>query len=803
MPAQELRYAVRSLWKSPGFTVTAVLLLSIGFGANATIFSLVNSILLRPVPGIAQADRLAIVGKTVRGSRWSGNHSYPDYRDLAARNTVFAGLASYDYLPMSLSDGTQTDRVAGGLVSGNFFQVLGVRMGAGRLFGAVEDSKREAAAVISEALWNSRWNRDPAVVGKQVTINGKPFTIIGVAGAGFRGVLIDSVADVWIPLSMHEAVGRGKGLDTLRDAAWIALIGRLKPGVSLGEARAQIGAIGQQLAAAYPADNRDKQMLLEPYSPVGGGAGEAITFLSILVAVAGLALLIVCANVANLLIARASSRQREIAIRTSLGAARWRIVRQMLVEGLVLSSGGVLAGLIVTLWTTAAIERLFPIIGGMDVALDFRPDLRVLAFSLALAFVSTATFVLAPAFTATRLDLAEALKSGGMAVAGGRSRLRSVLAVVQVGVGLLLIVCAGLLTRSYANLKSSDPRVNLDAVLLASIDPDANGYDKARGLDVMNRVVDRVSRIPGVQSAALAMMVPFGDTALSLGPVAAEGQRPVSSDMNLVGPGYFATIGVPILRGRDFRASDTRGAPNVAIINQMLARTLWPTGDPIGKTFRIGDEPGVWEIAGVAANIRYRSARDHDRPFVYLPVAQSYIGRTTIHVRGANPAGLVESVRRAVLEVDRNLPVFDVRSLRGQFDRSLWTDRLIVILLGAFGAVAALVAAIGLYAVMSFHVTRKTREIGIRMALGASISEVLAQSLRDGIVLTAIGAVLGLGLSLAATQVLRQFLFGVTPADPWTLAGAVLFLAVTAGLASIVPARRAARVEPMIALRYE
>ncbi len=803
MPAQEVRFAIRSLAKSPGYAISAVLLLSIGLGANATIFSLVNSILVRPLPGIAGADRLVLVGKSIRGSRWSGNQSFPDFRDIARYNTVLSGIAGFDFLPMSLSDGNRTDRVAGGLATGDFFHVIGARAAAGQLFETADDAGRDAVAVISEALWNSRWNNDPAVIGKHITIDGRPFTIIGVVGNAFRSVLIDIAADIWVPLSVHEDLGRGKKLATIRDASWVSIIGRLKPEVKTGEAAAQIAGIGRQLAAAYPDTNKDKKFLLERYSPTGGDAGEAITFLAILVAVAGLALLIICANVANLLMARASARQREIAIRTSLGAARWRIIRQMLVEGLLLSAMAVVAGLVVTLWTTAALEKLFPAMGAMDLQMDFHPDVRVVACSVALAVVSTVAFVLMPALAATRLDVMRVLNASETSVAGGKSRLRSALAVVQVAVGLLLIVSAGLLARSYANLKASDPRVSLDSVELASIDPGANGYDKVRGLDVMNRVVERVSAIPGVRTAALAMMVPFGESAFSLGRAHVPGQPPLETDMNLISPGYFETIGVALIRGRDFRRSDTGGSPGVAIVNRTLASRLWPTVDPIGQTFQIGDEAAVWEVVGVAENMRYRSARDIDRPFLYLPVAQSYAGKMTIHVRTENPEAMAEPIRRAVREIDRNLPVFDARTLRGQFEQSLWTDRLILVLLGSFGIVAVLVAAIGLYAVMSFHVTRKTREIGIRMALGASISEVIGQSLRDGIVLTATGVVLGLALSLAATRILRMLLFGVAPADTGTLAGAVLLLTIIAGVASIVPARRAARVDPMKALRYE
>jgi predicted permease len=376
--------------------------------------------------------------------------------------------------------------------------------------------------------------------------------------------------------------------------------------------------------------------------------------------------------------------------------------------------------------------------------------------------------------------------------------------VVQVAVGLLLIVSAGLLGRTYHNLKSIDPRVSLDKVLLVSIDPEANGYDQARSLHVINSILDRVRESTGVQSAALAFMVPFGEAGFSMGPVSSQPDKPpVRADMNLVSAGYFDTAGIRLLRGRDFRPTDVEGTDRVAIVNQSLARRFWPEQEPIGKTIRFGDSKDTWQVVGIAQDIRYRSPRDNNALFVYLPVNQSYFGNTTIHVRSSNPLAMVDSVRQAVHAIDPHLPVFDVRTLRGQFERSLWTDRLILTLLGIFGVVAAVVATLGLYAVMSFHVARQTREIGIRIALGASATEVVRSSLRRGVILTAAGGVLGLGLSLAATKALASYLYGVTPTDPATLVIAAVLLVGTASIASVVPARRATRVDPVVALRQE
>lgn len=780
-----------------------MLLLAIGIGANATIFSFINSVLLRPVPGLAAAGELVLVGKTVGRRGWTGNQSFPDYRDLAGRNTVFTALAAHDTVPLSLRDGDRTERVQGALASGSYFAVLGVRTAAGSLFGPAADEVpgRDAVAVISEQLWSSRWNKDPGVVGRGIVLNGQPFTIAGVAGGGFRGLFLDEPADVWIPLAMHATVGRGANMRTLRDGSWVSLIGRLRPGKSLRDARTEIGGIGEQLALAYPKENGEKRFVVAGYNAIGGGEPEVMTLLAVLGAVACLALLVICANVANLLIARATSRQREIAIRSSLGSGRWRIVRQMLIEGLLLSVSATVAGLIVTLWTTEAMRNLFPPSRGVELNLDFRPDATVVAYSFGLAILSTIVFALAPAVTASKVDLVAALKAGEAGAGRQRSRLRSVLVVVQVAVGLLLMIGAGLLGRTYLNLKTIDPKVNLDNVLLLSVDPETNGYDAVRSRALLDRLLERARAVPGVEAAAIGNMVPFGEASFSMGPVTTGTDlKPVRADLSIVSAGYFETVGIRVLRGRAFRESETRAA----VINSTLARKLWPDEEPVGKTFRFAmDKELPWEVIGVTEDIRYASARDRDVSFVYLPHVQAHSGNTTMHIRAAQPLAVAEALRLAVREVDPNLPVFDVRTMRGQFERSFWTDRLILLLLGIFGVVAAMVSALGLYAVMSYHVARQTREIGIRIALGASPPDVLRTAVRHGVVLTAIGASIGVLLSLAATRVLGSFLYGITPTDPASFGAAILLLIVTAALACYVPARRAASVDPTQALRYE
>jgi predicted permease len=804
--AQEFRSGLRGLIRTPGFTVSAVLLLAIGIGANATIFSLINSVLLKPVPGLANAGELTIVARTDARRSVVPNHSFPDYRDLAGRNTVFTGLAAHDGVPLSLGDGGRTDRVAGALASGSYFGVLGVRAAAGRLFGPAEDevAGRDAVAVISEALWASRWDSDPGIVGRKVLVNGYPFTIAGVAGGRFRGLFIDEPADLWIPLAMHATVGRGADMRSLRDASWVALIGRLRPGKTLQDARTEIGGIGEQLALAYPKENREKRLVVARYNAVGGGdvsGGEAIVILAILGGVAGLALLVICANVANLLIARATARRREIAIRASLGAGRWRIVRQMLIEGAMLSLMGALAGLLVSLWTTDALRKLFPPSRGIDVILDLRPDMNVVLYSFSLAVLSTMLFALAPAVTASRVDLVSALKAGELGSSGKKSRLRSALVVVQVAVGLLLMIGAGLLGRTYVNLKTTDSKISMDNMLLLSVDPETNGYDANRSRGLIAQILERARQVPGVESAAFANMVPFGEASFSMGPVMSDSNQPVvRADLSIVSDGYFDALGIRLLRGRPFREGDTR----FAVVNSTLARKLWAGEEPIGKTFRFAmDKEIQWEVIGVAEDIRYASARDRDVAFVYLPMNQAHSSNVTLHVRSGQPLALAESLRQAVREIDPNLPVFDVRTMRAQFERSLWTDRLVVLLLGIFGAVASVVSALGLYAVMSFHVARQTREIGIRIALGASPHDVLRAAVRHGLVLTGAGAIVGVALGLAATQALSSLLYGITPTDPASFAGAILLLMVTAALACYIPARRAARVDPTHALRYE
>jgi predicted permease len=813
----DLRYALRLLAKQPALTLAVVLLLALGLGASTTIFTLLNAILIRLLPGIAAPERLVMLGRTHQGQGFDPS-SYPNYRDYRDQNSVFSGVCAFDHTAFSLSSAGVTERAQGAVVSGNYFEVLGVRPAAGRFFLPQEDQApgRDLVAVISHRLWQGRFGADPAVVGSKLLLNARPFTVVGVAGQGFLGARTQRPVDVWVPIMAQAHDLSGPQWREQRRANWLDLIARLKPGLEHGQAAANLATIARRLEAAYPKENKSKGIVVAPYHPLGPDAArDTGAMLGILTAVTGLVLLVACANVANLLLAQASTRRREIAIRLALGAGRARLVRQLLVEGLLLAFAGGLASLLVAMWGAEPIFTLFPPSEGVPVPLDLSPDARVAAYAAALAALSALVFGLAPAWQASRPDLTPALKAGEGAIVGRRSRFSQGLVVFQVALCAVLLVGAGLFERTLGNLRSIDPQMKTDNMLLLSLAPALNGYQPPAARQLYAQLLERIGGLPGVVSVTTAQIVPFSQRGLALGRLfagAAEQGEGLQADCNLVGPGYLGAMGIPLIAGRDFERSDRDGAPRVAIINQNLARRLWPDQNPLGQPVRIGkpdSEP--WQIVGVAQDSRYRSAVEKVRPFYYLPSDQlSVPGFTaltldrTLHMRTAgNPLPLIEPVRRVVRGVDPHLPLYDIKTLDAHLDASFWPQRLAATLVGLFSLLATVMATLGLYAVMANHVARRTREIGLRMALGATPPAILRATLRRGLAVAAGGLAAGLLVALVAARLLGSLLYGVKPADPLTFAGVAGLLVAVALAACYLPARRATRVDPAVALRHE
>ena len=830
---QDFRYGLRVLRASPGFAAVAVLSLALGIGANTSIFSVVNAALLRPLP-VTEPGRLFFVFNGTRTSPW-GVSSYPDYIDYRDKNEVLSDLLTYSSITVSARSDDQTDLISGSIVSGNFFETLGLRAALGRTFTAEEDKTPNAlpVAVISHSLWERRFAGDPNAIGQQIALNGHAFTVVGVTPAGFNGPDVLENNDIYVPMMMQAVVRPPRGgfsgdmnpdLLSRRGSRWLSMIGRLKPGVSAEQAQAAMTTIAAGLEQAYPEDNRNRIAALFPVNKVDPQAyPQLISVAGLLLAVVAIVLLIACANVANLLLARASGRRREIAVRLAMGASRSRLVRQLLTESLLLSLAGGVVGLLVALWTIDVLKSATPTTGIFSFTLDYRLDGRVLAFTFLLSLATGVVFGLAPALQASRPDLVPALKDEASAAAQGRRRfsLRNVLVVAQVALSIVLLIGAGLFLRSLNNAQAIDPGFNADRILDAQLNINLLRYTKAQGQEFYRRVVERIEALPGVESASLARAVPMSGSSRTSsfliqgreGPdnvSRSEGTGPDEENQytvntNVVGLKYFATMGIPLLRGRDFTPQDNQGAPLAVIVNEAFARRYFEGDDPIGKHMSFRGAQGPWsEIIGIARDSKYRTLGESPRPFAYVPLAQNHETGMALHVRTTgNPIGLAAAVRHEVQSLDQNLPVTELQTLSGVLAGSLFAARMGAVLLAVFGSLALLLAAIGLYGVMSYAVSRRTREIGIRMALGAATGNVLRLVLKEGMSLVGSGVAIGLIVAAAATRLLASFLYGVSPLDAATFVAIPLLLALVAFLASYLPARRAAKVDPMIALRYE
>ncbi|MFN7944002.1 MAG: ABC transporter permease [Blastocatellia bacterium] len=830
---QDLRYGVRMLLKQPGFTLLAVLTLALGIGANTSIFSLLDQVLLRRLP-VERPDELVVLRSPgpIRGhgssdSDLATSFSVPMYKGLRDNNQVFSGLLARYAIPLSISTRGQTERAAGELVSGNYFDTLGVRPALGRVF-TMDDDKQIGAhpvAVLSYGYWTRRFANDPSILNQQLRINGHTLTVVGVARQGFTGVQVGQMPDVFIPLMMkHQMTPNWEGLDDWNDY-WVALIGRLKPGLTAKQAEAGIlptyGALlAEQLpkVQGWPKDVQDrflaKRIELQPGAGgrqvVQSSTGEALW---VLFGMVGLVLLIACTNVANLLLVRGLGRQREIAIRQALGAGRWRLMRQLLVESFLLSLAGALLGLLVASWISSALMQSLVDSMGIN-GLTTRLDGRVLLFTMLLSVLTGVLCGLVPAWRSTRNDLTPALKDQGTNASGSTSqvRLRKSLVVAQVTMTTLLLVGTGLLTRTLWNLTKLDLGVKPEQLITFSIAPDLNGYDPEKVAQFVTSLTEAAATVPGVQNMSVANISAFtGDTAstnitIEKGPTDANPDDSQVSHIS-IGPGYFATMGTPLMAGRDFARTDTKTSQKVVIMNETAAKKFFPGRSALGArmTFGRGNVKLDMEIVGIVRDARHANVREKVEPFVYIPYTQDKaLGSISFYVRTAQDAAtIIPALRNQVQKLDPNLPLYNIKTVATVIAENLTGERLLSLLSLCFGGLAALLAGIGLYGVLAYQVVQRRREIGIRVALGASPQNVRWMVMGQGLRLTGLGIVLGLAGGYALAKVLTSMLFGVVSSDPVSYVIAASLLLVVAWLACYWPTRKATKVDPMIALRCE
>jgi predicted permease len=828
---QDVRFAIRTLSKSPMFVAVAVVSLALGIGANTAIFTLIDQLLLRLLP-VKNPQELVLL--TGRGRHYGSNNgpnklSYPMYSDFRDKNTVFQGMFCRDQWTFSMNFEGHTERVEGEMVSGNFFPVLGVGASIGRVFTAEDDLQQGANpyVVLSDAYWTSRFGRNPSIVGQKIILNGYPFTVIGVSQKGFNGVDPARSPQIRIPVTMRTQVG-SKTYNPINDrrTRWVQAYGRLKPGMSLEQAKAGLQPLFHQMLEMEvqqkgfeKAASLTKQNFLKMWLDVLPAAtGKSYTRerfskpLLVLMCIVALVLLIACANVANLLIARATSRQKEIAIRLALGASRGRIVSQLLIESLILSFAGGITGLVLAVGIDRVLLSFLPT-GSSPLTISSTPDTRILLFNVSISLLTGLIFGLVPALQATRPDLAPTLKDqAGSVVGGGSVNVRKILVVAQVTLSLLLLIAAGLFIRSLSNLRDLDPGFRTKNLLAFNVDPTMNGYKDERSLDFYRQLYDAISAMPGVQSGGFAIMpVLEGDEWDST--VSVEGYEPKAGEwidphMNFVSPKYFKTMDVPILVGRDFDARDERGSIKVAIVNERFAKRYMGGTNAVGRKFGMGGDPGTKidiTVVGVVRDTKYESMRDEMPYEVFRPYRQMEFvtGMYTYLRTDHDPEQYFDTVRRKVREIDSNVPVANLRTLEKQMEISLLTERLVASLSTAFALLATLLAGIGLYGVMAYTVARRTREIGIRMALGAFSGHVVWLVMREVLLLLGIGMVIGLPAAWALTRFVQAQLYGITPADTPTVALAITGIAAVAIMAGFLPARRATRIDPMRALRWE
>jgi predicted permease len=807
---QDLRFGLRILRRSPGFSALAILCLTLGIGANAAVFSWVEGILFRPYPAVSHQERLLAVGGTERDEPRGTPLSWPDFADLQRSSTLFETLFVSKITGTTLSIGDRAERTTGSIVSANYFDAIGVHPILGRGFERGEDIGRSAhpVTVISYQLWQGRFKGDPQIVGKTQRLNGVVHTIVGVAPEGFYGTFVGWAMQFWVPASMEEIFEAGGYKLEDRGARWIEAYARLKPGVTREQAQQETSAVAKRLEADYPDTNRGRSMQLWPlWQTPFNNASTLLPTLEIMLAVVFCVLLIACANVGNLLLVRSFARRHEMTVRLAIGASRGRLLKQLLTEGVILSAFGAVGGLLVAHWCRHALVLLFPARGGVSMHLPGEIDWRVLAVSAGVCLVATLVVGLVPAMQSGQLDLAGALKSDSAGVVGGRGRgwVRSGLVVVQVSLSFVLLVGAGLLLQSLERIRNSSPGFSTHGVLSTAVDLVSAGYDAQRAKNFQDELMDRVKALPGVESAVFARMSPLSYGSYSSSPIAVDGYQPPPEEQptveyNEVGPEYFVTMGIPLVSGREFTRADDEKAALVAVVNETMARRYWRGKDPIGERVQV---KGRWmRVVGVAKDSKYQSVRETPKPFFYVPWRQNFSVGGGLYVRTPlNPETMATALAREVHALDGNLAPYEMITMQEQVDRSTSPQKVAVTLVGVLGGLALLLAAIGLYGVMSYAVSQSARELGLRMALGAEASNVWRLVMSRGLGLVAGGVVLGAAVALGLTRLMGNLLYKVSPRDPLAFGAAFAVMTIAALAACFLPALRATRTDPARALR--
>jgi predicted permease len=808
---QDLRYALRQLRKSPAFTLTAVLTLALGIGANSTIASWIRSTLFNPIPGAAQTGQMLTIMRGERSDHPGPPFSFPDFVDLRDHATTFSGMLGYHDDFMSITGTGKPQRIYGALTSANYFEVLGVRpiLGQSLISNLQNESAGNAEAVLGYDLWQTRFAGDPAIVGKTIEINLHPYTVVGVAPKGFQGCKSGLRTDIWIPIGMERQIWGSSRLQR-RDVAWLNVLGVLRPGVDHRQAENELNLLMQRIVERFPESHQGANKIsTDPLwrSPFGANVYLSGT-LPILLALAAVLLLLACANVANLLLVRSVARRREFAIRLSMGATRWRLVRQLMIENLIVALAGGAVALIGTVWTAQTLAAFLPPTN-LPLAINGSLDSTVLLATVLVSIFTAVISGIVPALRASALSPMTALKDEALNTSGGlqKSRLAAGLVVAQVALSLLLLACAGLFVRSLDNAQKSDPGFDPDHVLVASFDLDPLGYTVKTGIEFQRQLLARIQQLPGVQSVAIGDFSPLSFSIHSSG-VVPEGyvrhaHETIEVDRGDVSPGYLNTLRTPLLAGRDFTGQDSEATEPVAIVNQAFADRYWPAQNALGK--RIELWPGHWlTVVGIAANGKYRRLVNEPEPLVLLPIYQNFEGEATLHIRATgNPEALASAVARTVADLNPNLPLFNVITLRTSMGMGSVFQRIAAVFAGSFGLLALILAIVGIYGVVAYTTKQRTHEIGIRIALGASKAAIFRQVIGQGLRLTFVGLLIGVAVSLVLTRFLRGMLFGIATTDWITFASVAALLSLVAALACSIPARRAASVDPMQALRTE
>ena len=816
---KDVRYGVRMLMKNPGVTLVAIVTLALGIGANTAIFSGVSAFLMKPL-SVPNPSNLIRPMEIAEDRGVTDDFSYPDFADYRDQSTSYTGLSVEDLIQAAINAENQNDVIWGQVVSANYFDVLEVKPILGRTFLPDEDKNvgGNAVVVLSHSFWQRRLGSDPNIVGKAVSLNNRAYQVIGVTPEYFVGSKFALALDFWTPISMAEDLRRSPGLLKERGSHWMNLIGRLKPGVSISQASAEMNAIAARLNQAYP-DNRASNTQAQVFSELDGRwEDDGGTFKSggaIAMAIVGLVLLIACANVANLMLARAAARRKEIGIRLALGANRLRLIRQLLTESLLLSIAGGLLGLLLAFWVTDLMQAFVPVLEYKIVDNFFAIDSRALVFTLVISLATGLVFGLAPAWHSSNPNVVPVLKGDPEHTRRGKMRafgLRNVLVVAQVALSLVVLVCGGLFIKSFRKAQTMDPGFSNDKGLIVSLSPTLVGYEEEQSRNFYKQVLERVSHVPGIEAVSYTRTLPLGDSSNSSGPILREGETLARGTagrniMNtVVSPGYFKTMQIPIVEGRDFDDRDTTKTKRVIVINQRMAEILWPgENSVVGKRIFIGPESkDPLEVVGVVKTGKYRTLAEDPKPFYYYSMDQRRPATMSLVMRpNVDPLSVVGAVRSEVAGIDRRVPLFAVKTMEQHKTYALWAPNMAATFALAFGVVAILLSAVGLYSVMAYVVSQRTREVGIRMALGANRSDVMKLITRQGMKLAAVGVGIGFLLALALAKLVSSLLIGISGYDVTTFVLVPALLVFVALVACYLPARRATKVDPLVALRYE